>query len=68
MTMRLTDDIRRAVDASPNETVRLYDDRQDRAFVVVPEAVFEKLCDLADCDDYHHVTKAMCPGGIGHFM
>lgn len=60
MVARLTDDLRAVLANSLDGTARLYDDRTDSAYVVIPESVYERLCSLLDDDGYDHVIKSLC--------
>lgn len=71
MTTRLTEDLRDILNSTNDLTVRLYDEREQRAYVVVPEAIFERMCTLTDDDDitaanlYPHVGKLIGREGVG---
>ena len=71
MTTYLTEELRNVLDRSDDLTVRLYDALNQRAYVVVPEAVFERMCSLTDDEDitaaklYPHVAKLIAGDGVG---
>lgn len=68
MTTRLTEDLRDILNSTNDLTLRLYDDLDKRTYVVVPEAVFERLCASSD-DDMHaklypHLGKLIARDGL----
>lgn len=70
ITMRLPAELRDAVAQSADLMLRLYDDQNDLAYVVVPEALFERLAVIDDSNplmelQYAHVSKALGPDGLG---
>jgi hypothetical protein len=71
MTTRLTEDLRDILDYNNDLTLRLYDERNQRAYVVVPEAVFERMVSLTDDEEimganlYPHVGKLLAHDGLG---
>jgi hypothetical protein len=69
MTIRLTEDLRDILNSTNDLTLRLYDDHDQRAYVVVPEAIFERMC-ASSADDQHaklypHIGKLIAMGGLG---
>ena len=71
MTTRLTEDMRDILENTQDLTVRLYDDRNQRAYVVVPEAIFERMVSLTEDEDlptgnlYPHLAKLLSHDGLG---
>lgn len=69
-TVRLPDELRQAVVQSPDMMLRLYDDHNDVAYVLLPETVFERLT-ADDVENplvqmqYAHVAKILGPDGLG---
>ena len=74
MTTHLTEDLRDILDHSQDLTLRLYDERNQRAYVVLPEAVFERMVSLTDDDEiaganlYSHVGKLLAHDGLGEAL
>jgi len=69
-TLRLPAELREAVAESTDLMLRLYDDQNDTAYVVVPEALFERLAVIEESNplmqlQYAHVSKALGPDGLG---
>lgn len=62
MTVRMPDEFRTALENGSAVTVRVYDDKSETAYVLVPEHLYERLCQLADGNEYAHVGKAMAGG------
>ena len=68
VTVRLPDELRETVNQSTSMLLRLYDDLNDVAYVVVPETLFERLA-LLDEDNpelklqYDHVAKILAVSG-----
>jgi hypothetical protein len=69
MTTRLTEDLRDILHSNNYEPLRLYDDKDQRAYVVVSEAIFERLCATSDDDHiamiYPHIGKLIAMDGLG---
>ncbi|MBX9626631.1 MAG: hypothetical protein K2X82_22710 [Gemmataceae bacterium] len=63
MTPTLTDDQRRAVADRPGEPIRLHDPHTNRAFVLLPAEVYDRLIgEPRPADAYPAVDRAFAPG------
>lgn len=70
MTLPISEELRAAVANDPTMMVRLYDDRAEAAYVVIPEAVYERLSALFDenpagSPHYRHIGKLIGSGELG---
>lgn len=68
--MQISDELRDAIQGTRDLTVRLYDAKNDVAYVLIPEAVYERLCTASDEhliheSQYAHVAKLLGPDGLG---
>lgn len=69
-TLRLPAELREAIARSTDMMIRLYDDQNDLAYVLVPESLFERMAMIEDANpliqlQYAHVSKALGPDGLG---
>ncbi len=71
MAVRISDELREAVEAEPGIGLRMFDDKTDAGYVLVPEAIFERLWTLLDeseyegGDRYRHMPKLIGRRGLG---
>lgn len=70
MTIRMSNELRDAIASTNDLSVRLYDSQNERAYVVIPEELYERLCALVDTDEvlepqYAHVGKLLDQTGLG---
>ena len=71
MAVRLSDEMREAVEAEQGLGLRVFDDKSDAGYVLVPEAIFERLSMLLNEDEYAgenrypHMPKLIGRRGLG---
>jgi hypothetical protein len=58
MSIPLSDELRQALDAQPDEPLRLVDPRTNAAYVLLPADVYERVKGLLEEEDERALRKA----------